>query len=182
MSGVIVAAMPYLCVQGTDNWSVRAWCAAPAMARPCDRCIMHAARMVGVLRCCHQVALSKQTLDLLQLYCLNAVTADASTLRHVYFPYLKGLLQMLDEYGIPRKSSTYQGSFQEIVTDYIIRYVGFEPVAPTPNFPSSEHNLWLQRVEYMNELMHDIGPDSVWKELLGERYHEIMGLKAVRMI
>ncbi len=46
--------------------------------------------------------------------------------------------------------------------------------------PDVRHDLWKERVIKANDLIQAICGDEVWKLLLGDRYDECMGLKAVR--
>ena len=49
-----------------------------------------------------------------------------------------------------------------------------------PEEPDDRHELWKKRVIKANDMMQAICGDEQWKLLLGDRYDECMGLKAVR--
>ena len=46
---------------------------------------------------------------------------------------------------------------------------------------SPDHAAWTERVYAANDMIQDIARDEEWKLLLGERYDECMGLKAVKL-
>ena len=46
--------------------------------------------------------------------------------------------------------------------------------------PNVRHNLWRERVVKANDMIQAICGDEQWKLLLGDKYDECMGLKAVR--
>lgn len=47
--------------------------------------------------------------------------------------------------------------------------------------PDARHDLWTERVVKANDLIQAICGDAEWKMLLGDKYDECMGLKAVRV-
>lgn len=128
LTQILSAAVPAICVRGPDNWSLGAWfpCrASDTSAR--GRQIIQADRMSRLLRCCLTVGLYNEERQLLRHIWLDAKEADAPTLQHVFLPYLTQLLLVMHDYRIPMKTQSYQWQFQQVLSLFIIRYIGKEP-------------------------------------------------------
>ena len=267
LTEILLAAVPVLCLRGPHNWSLKPWCPSGAANVPAEHLqIQHADRMARLLRCCLAVGLYNEERALLRHFWLDAHKADAATLHHVFLPYLKHLLNMMHDFGISSMTKSYQWQFQQVISLFIIRYIGKEPTTPTPppdftcpplgcagptrpygcptcleldaflvdphrqiadiagdidapehvaaqiqgkdslqmiilshsaetmtsriritktkpetetEEPDTRHNLWRERVIKANDSIQAICGDEHWKLLLGDRYDECMGLKAV---
>ena len=259
LTGFLSSAVPGLCLRGPENWSLQPWCPFSASTSTLEKSTIHADRMVRLLRCCRVVGLYTEEHLLLRHYYLDADLADAATLQNVFLPYLKGLLNMMHTHCIPLTEESYQWQFQQVLSNFIVRYIGVEPSAnftyaplgcagatnpyacficfaldaflvdprlettdvfggiDTPEHlttqlqgtdhlqmtvtshsaehmtstvritktkakveePDPEHDLWRERAIKANDMIQDICGDETWKKVLGDKYHELMGLKAV---
>ena len=126
--------MPQLCLRHPDNWCLRPKYPSAAPTSPCDLNTMHVDRMVRLLRCCFMTGRHNEELLLLRHYRMAAQIADAPTLQSLFFPYLKRLLQMMNEYGHPRTIKGYHFQFQEVLSHFIVRYIGMEPLGSSADF------------------------------------------------
>lgn len=266
LAEILFAAVPAISAQLPHNWSIQpdSSYSASAKASLQERQIVQAERMARLVRCCVTVGLRNEEHALLQHMWLGASIADASTLQHVYLPYLKQILLVMRDYHIPLTTQSYQWQFQQVISLFIFRYIGKEPTplsvdltcpplgcaSPTNPYgcptcleldaflvdphletvevtggidapehvttqiqgtdylqmtvmthcsarmlstiritknlikaeeePDVRHDLWKGRVVKANDLIQAICGDEEWKMLLGDRYDECMGLKAVK--
>ena len=255
--------MPSLCVRGAHNWSLHPWFPSRALCTSeQDLQALQADRLARLVRCCLTAGLYNEEHALLRHVWLDAGVADAPTLQHVFLPYLKQLLIVMHDYRIPLTTQSYQWQFQQVISLFIIRYIGKEPTVLSADFtcpplgcagptrpygcatcleldafltdpyrktadvtggidapehvaaqiqgtdylqmtvishsaeqmtstirimknkikneqPDARHDLWKERVIKANDLIQAICGDEQWKMLLGDRYDECMGLKAV---
>ena len=137
LAGLLPAAMPYLCLRCRDNWSLQPRCPSPASTS--NKYTLHADRMVRLLCCCLVAGFDTEERLLLQHYYLDALMADAATLQNLFLPYLKRLLKMMHAYRIPLTKDCYRRQFQQVLTYFIIRYIGAEP----PELPADFTRLRL---------------------------------------
>ena len=120
LAETLSAAVPWLRLRSANCWSLRRHTTQ-------DQQIAHADRMVRLLHCCISSGLEDEEKKLLEHFWLDAQAADATTLYHVFLPYLKKLLDMMHINHIPLTSQPYQNQFQQVMTYFIARYIGREP-------------------------------------------------------
>ena len=264
LAEILSAAVPALCVRGAYNRSVHPWLPSRAMyASAQEQQTLQADCMARLVRCCLATGLYNEEHALLRQIWLDARIADAPTLQHVFLPYLKQLLMVMHDYLIPLTTQSYQWQFQQVISLFIIRYIGREPTTPSADFtcpplgcagptrpygcatcleldaflvdpyretadvrggidapehvaaqiqgtdylqmttvshsaeqmtstiritknkmkteePDVRHEMWKERVLKANDLIQAICKDEQWAMLLGDRYDECMGLKAIR--
>ena len=134
LAGILSFSVPKLCVRSQFNWSLQPWCSSPALTSARDKCTLHADRMARLLYCCLAVGLYNELHLLLWHYYLDAHMADVYALQFIFLPYLKRLLKMMHDYRIPLTTQCYQWQFQQIVSTFIVNYIGMEPLRPRGNF------------------------------------------------
>ena len=266
LAEILSAAVQAICLPGDHDWSLYKEFPLPTSvnAPAQDQQMLQADRMAHLLRCCLIVGLHAEEHALLRLLWLRASVADATTLQHVFLPYLKNLLKVMQDHLIPLTTPSYQWQFQQVISLFIIRYIGKEPTPPPPDLtcpplgcaspkrpygcstcreldgflvdpnrrtadvtggidapehvstqmqgtdylqmkvmshsaehmtstirvtknmpkleePDARHDAWKGRVFIANDLIQAICGDEAWKILLGHKYEECMGLKAVRI-
>ena len=130
LAEILSATVPKICSRG---WSLYEGSTNPAYidATVEEQQILQADRMARLVRCCLTVGLHAEEYMLLARMWAVAKIADAPTLQHVFLPYLKNLLQVMQDYSIPLRAQIYQWQFQQIIPLFIIRYIGKEP-SPLP--------------------------------------------------
>lgn len=269
LAEILSAAIPTLCDQDAHVSSHHQGFLSSARrtgsvnASAQDQPTLQADRMARLLRCCLIVGLHEEERTLLRRIWQEASLVDAPALQQIFLPYLRQLLIVMQDYSIPLTTQKYQWQFQQVISHFITRYIGKEPIplpadltcpplgcanptnpygchtclmldaflvdphrrtadvtggidAPehvaaqlkgtdylqmtvvshsaaemrstiriTKNMikaeePNARHDLWKERVVKANDSIQAICGDEEWKMLLGDRYDECMGLKAVR--
>ena len=135
LAHILSAAVPALCSRGSFNWPHHQAIPLPAsaIAPNEDQNLLQADRMARLVRCCLTVGLYTEEHAILRHIWRFANSADAPTLQRVYLPYLKNLLQVMQDYSIPLTTPNYQWQFQLVISLLIIRYIGKEPTPLPPD-------------------------------------------------
>ncbi|CAD6571107.1 MAG: hypothetical protein ASARMPRED_004203 [Alectoria sarmentosa] len=266
LAAILSIAIPTLCMQGSHDWSLPQGFQNSASVNTLSQNsqMLQADRMARLVRCCLTVGLYNEEHALLRHMWVIASVADTPTLRHVFLPYLKLLLVVMQDHFIPLTKQSYQWQFQQVISLFITHFIGKEPKplsvdlncpplgcanpkrpygCPTcleldaflvdphqksadvkggidapehiatqiqgtdylqmtvmshsaaemlstiritkniakPEEPDVRHDLWKEKVVKANDMIQAICGDAEWKILLGDKYDECMGLKAVRV-
>lgn len=130
LAEILTAAVPGLCAPGAPDWSLALGNpTSPIANAPAqDQQRMRADRMARIVRCCLIAGLRNEEHAILRHMWLRAGAADAPTLQHIFLPYLKSLLAVMQDHHIPLTAQSYQWQFQGVISLFIMHYIGKEPV------------------------------------------------------
>lgn len=91
----------------------------------------------------------------------HALIMDLHTL---YVPFLQELISLMLIYGIPMTNAIYSGFFENVLLNYLQRFVGQEPAQH-----SAEHNTWTPRAAAARGRLEAFD-HSYFQDILGDRY------------
>lgn len=98
----------------------------------------------------------------LRLAMNHALIMDLHTL---YIPFLQELIGLMLMYGIPLTNVVYSAFFENVLLNYLQRFVGEEPTRKDSN----EHSLWTKRAAAACGRLETFD-HSYFREIVGERY------------